>query len=102
MVTLSQKDWKRIRVIEKAVAGRLSVREAALLLGRGQRQVQRLKQRYDPEHLDWVRHGNCGKPTLWALPAALQQAILAQARRKYAGFNDSHLHQELLESRVSA
>jgi transposase len=98
MVTLSQKDWKRIRVIEKAVEGRLSVREAALLLGRSPRQVQRLKRRYDPERVAWVRHGNCGKAKPWALPAALRQAVLALARGQYAGFNDSHLHQKLVEA----
>ena len=46
MVTLSQKELQRMRVIEKAVDGRLSVREAARLLQRSERQVQRLKRRF--------------------------------------------------------
>ena len=46
MVILSQKELQRMRVIEKAVDGRLSVREAAGLLQRSERQVQRLKRRY--------------------------------------------------------
>lgn len=97
MVTLSQKELQRVRVIEKAVDGRLSVREAACLLQRSERQVQRLKRRFQPNSLDWVRHGNRGKTRPWALHPDLPQRVLELARSKYAGFNDSHLHQKLIE-----
>lgn len=97
MVTLSQKELQRVRVIEKAVDGRLSVREAACLLQRSERQVQRLKRRFQPNSVDWVRHGNRGKPRPWALHPDLPQRVLELARSKYAGFNDSHLHQKLVE-----
>jgi len=97
MVTLSQKELQRMRVIEKTVDGRLSVREAAGLLQRSERQVQRLKRRYQPNSADWVRHGNCGKPRSWALDPLLCQRVLDWARGKYAGFNDSHLRQKLVE-----
>jgi len=43
-VDLSQKQLQRLVVIENAVAGRVSVREAAEALGRSVRQVKRLKQ----------------------------------------------------------
>src|SRR5436305_3889077 len=98
MVTLSQKEMQRMRVIEKAVDGRLSVREAAGLLRRSERQVQRLKRRYRPDSVDWVRHGNRGKPRTWALDRSLRQRVLALATAKYAGFNDSHLRQKLVEN----
>jgi transposase len=97
MVTLSQKELQRMRVIEKAVDGRLSVREAAGLLQRSERQVQRLKRRYQPNSADWVRHGNRGKPRTWALAPDLYQRVLELACGKYAGFNDSHLWQKLVE-----
>lgn len=86
-----------MRVIEKAVDGRLSVREAARLLQRSQRQVQRLKRRYRPDSADWVRHGNRGKPRSWALDPSLCQRVLELATGKYVGFNDSHLRQKLVE-----
>jgi transposase len=98
MVTLSQKELQRMRVIEKAVDGRLSVREAAGLLQRSERQVQRLKRRYRPDSADWVRHGNRGKPRYWALDRSLRQRVLELATGKYAGFNDSHLRQKLVEN----
>lgn len=98
MVTLSQKELQRMRVIEKSVDGRLSVREAAGLLQRSERQVQRLKRRYQPNSADWVRHGNRGKPRSWALKPELCQRVLELASGKYAGFNDSHLRQKLVEN----
>jgi transposase len=97
MVTLSQQELQRMRVIEKAVDGRLSVSEAACLLQRSERQVQRLKRRFQPNSADWVRHGNRGKPRSWALDSSLCQRVVALARGKYARFNDSHLHQKLIE-----
>lgn len=97
MVTLSQKEWQRIRVIEKAVDGRLSVSEAACLLQRSERQVQRLKRRFQPSSVDWIQHGNRGKPRAWALEVSVRAHVVALAQGKYAGFNDSHLHQKLIE-----
>jgi transposase len=95
MVTMSQKEFQRVKVIENAVGGRLSVSEAAALLQLSERQVQRLKRRYRPDGVAWVQHGNRGRPMPWALPAALRRTILALARGKYQGFNDSHLCEKL-------
>jgi transposase len=95
MVTMSQKELQRVKVIENAVGGRLSVSEAAGLLQLSERQVQRLKRRYHPEGIDWVHHGNRGRPMPWALPTALRRTILQLARGKYRGFNDSHFCEKL-------
>ena len=92
---MSQKEFQRVKVIENAVGGRLSVSEAAALLQLSERQVQRLKRRYRPDGVAWVQHGNRGRPMPWALPAALRRTILALARGKYQGFNDSHLCEKL-------
>jgi len=47
--------------------------------------------------VDWVRHGNRGRAKPWALSEALRQQILALAQDKYAGFNDTHLTEKLVE-----
>jgi hypothetical protein len=60
-VTMSQKEFQRVKVIENAAGGRLSVREASRLLQLSERQVQRLKRRYRPDSVGWVRHGNRGR-----------------------------------------
>ena len=92
---MSQKEFQRVKVIENAAGGRLSVREASRLLQLSERQVQRLKRRYRPDSLAWVQHGNRGRPMPWALPLPQKQLILNLARSKYQGFNDSHLAEKL-------
>jgi transposase len=95
MVTMSQKEFQRVKVIENAAGGRLSVREASRLLHLSERQVQRLKRRYQPDSLGWVQHGNRGRSMPWAISFPQKQVILTLARGKYAGFNDSHLTEKL-------
>ena len=92
---MSQKEFQRAKVIENAAGGRLSVREAARLLQLSERQVQRLKRRYQPDSLAWVQHGNRGRSMPWAVSIPQQQLILSLARGKYQGFNDSHLTEKL-------
>jgi transposase len=92
---MSQKEFQRVKVIENAAGGRLSVREASRLLQLSERQVQRLKRRYRPDSVAWVQHGNRGRPMPWALPLPQKQLILNLARSKYQGFNDSHLAEKL-------
>jgi len=92
---MSQKEFQRVKVIENAAGGRLSVREASHLLQLSERQVQRLKRRYRPDSVGWVQHGNRGRSMPWALPLPQKQLILNLARGKYQGFNDSHLAEKL-------
>lgn len=92
---MSQKEFQRVKVIENAAGGRLSVGEASRLLQLSERQVQRLKRRYRPDSLGWVQHGNRGRPMPWAVSAPQKQLILNLARSKYQGFNDSHLAEKL-------
>ena len=65
------------------------------------RQVKRLKARYQPDDVDWVRHGNYGHPKQWALGDAIRNRIVTWARKKYSGFNDSHLTEKLVEAEKS-
>ena len=92
---MSQKEFQRVNGIENAADGRLSVREAARLLQLSERQVQRLKRRYQPDSIAWVQHGNRGRPMPWAVSPPQKQLILSLARGKYQGFNDSHLAEKL-------
>ena len=92
---MSQKELQRVKVIENAAGGRLSVREASRLLHLSERQVQRLKRRYQPDSTAWVHHGNRGRTMPWAVTAPQKELIVSLARGKYRGFNDSHLTEKL-------
>ena len=94
---LSQKELQRLKVIENAVEGRLTVAEAGKLLGLSERQVKRLKAKYEPKAADWVKHGNAGSKKRWGLSKAIRDRIVELAREVYVGFNDSHLTEKLVE-----
>jgi transposase len=85
MVTTSQKEFRRVKVIENAAGGRLSVREASPLLQLSERQVQGLKRRHRADSVGWVQHGNRGRSMPGAFSLPQKQLILSLARGKYRG-----------------
>ena len=92
---MSQEELQRIKVIENTVAGRISLKEATEYLNLSERQVKRLKQAHDAEDVNWVDHGNRGRSPANALAGETRQQVLDLAQGKYAGFNDTHLHEKL-------
>jgi len=88
---------KREVVIRRVVAGKLSVTEAAPLLGLSERQVWRLKGRYVEEGTSALAHGNRGRVPANKIAGALREKIIRLARSRYAGVNDSHLAELLGE-----
>jgi hypothetical protein len=98
VIELSQRELQRVKVIENAVAGHITVAKAGELLNLSRRQVQRLKQRCIPGEVDWVRHGNQGQTRPWGTTERTRAKVLKLAGGKYAGFNDSHLTEKLREA----
>jgi transposase len=96
-VTLSQKQLQRIRVVENVAAGRLTIAEGAELLPVSPRQVKRLKQRFDADEASWVYHGNQGRKPANRIAAAVRKQVIELARGKYAGLNDHHLQEKLVQ-----
>ena len=94
---MSQRELQRVKVIENAVAGHITVTEAAELLDLSARQVKRLKKRWVPEEVEWARHGNRGRAKPWRISQRIRTKVLKLAVGKYAGFNDSHLCEKLQE-----
>lgn len=92
---MSQEELQRIKVIEKAVEGGISVGEAAGLLKLSQRQVKRLKRGSQGRSADWVYHGNRGKAPANRLSGALRKQVVDLAKGRYKGFNDTHLWEKL-------
>jgi len=89
-VILSQEQLQRIKVIENAVEGRISVAQAAELLGLSTRQVKRLKRHYQNRTADWVYHGNRGKRPANRISETVRKQVVDLAKSTYQGFNDTH------------
>src|SRR5713226_7594164 len=94
---LSQKELQRVAVISRCVKGDMACARAAALLSLGVRQIKRLKKRMREDGEAALAHANRGRPSHRRLPAAIRQRIVELSRGTYAGFNDHHLCEKLVE-----
>lgn len=98
MVTLSRKQLNRLDIINKAIAGFMTVSEAASALGISERQVKRLKKdvrQFGPAALV---HKNSLKKPPCAIPDDTVSKIVALKKTKiYEKANFNHFRELLLE-----
>jgi len=94
---LSQKELQRVAVISRCVKGELACARAAGLLCLSVRQIKRLKKRIREDGEAALAHANRGRPSHRRLPDAVLERVLRLARGTYAGFNDHHLCEKLVE-----
>ena len=95
--TLSQKELQRMTVIAQCVQGNLTCARAAELLALSPRPIKRLKSRYRQGSAAALAHVSRGRPSHRRTSQAARNRILALARTRYAGFNDHHFHEKLVE-----
>ena len=94
---MSQKELQRVSVISACIKGDMACARAAALLCVSVRQIKRLKKRMREDGEAALAHANRGRPSHRRLPDAVRQRIVELARSTYAGFNDHHLCEKLLE-----
>ena len=94
---LSQKELQRVAVISSCVKGDLACARAASLLDLTPRHVKRLKSRLRQGGEAALAHASRGRPSHRRLPDRVRDRILHLARTTYAGFNDHHLCEKLVE-----
>src|SRR3954467_13725186 len=92
---LTMKDQQRIEAVQALMDSRLTVEQAAQVLGLGERQVWRLLARAGADGLAGLLHGNRGREPANKSDDRLWRRVLKLAGEKYQGVNDRHL-QELL------
>src|SRR6266700_6950375 len=95
--TMSQKELQRVSVISACIKGDMACGRAAVLLCLSVRQIKRLKTRTREAGEAPLAHANRGRPSHRRLPDAMGQQLVQLARSKYAGFNDHHLCEKLVE-----
>src|ERR1035441_713866 len=76
---------------------RLTCPRAASLLNLTPRHVKRLKARLRQRGEAALAHASRGRPSHRRLPDRVRDRILQLARTTYAGFNDHHLCEKLVE-----
>ncbi len=83
--TMSVREAERAAVLARVQAERLTLREAAKMLGLSYRQARRLRARYRAGGVQALRHRSVGRPSNRRHPAALRERVLALARTEYRG-----------------
>jgi transposase len=96
-VTLTGKEQKRLYVLNKVEAGRITNQQASAILGLSERQVYRLKARYRAEGARALAHGNRGRASPRRIPEEVSKQVIDLVREVYREFNDHHLTELLSE-----
>lgn len=94
---MSQRQWKRLDVVERIGRGMLTLTEAAEVLGLCKRHVRRLRRAVERTGQQAMVHGNTGRAPAHRIGEAVRGQILELRRKKYAGFNDHHFTEKLWE-----
>lgn len=94
---MSQRQWKRLDVVERIGRGALTLAEAAEVLGLCTRQVRRLRRAVERRGARGVVHGNTGRRPVHRIAERLRGQVIKLRRKKYEGFNDHHFTEKLRE-----
>nr|WP_315910945.1 ISNCY family transposase [Xylanibacillus composti] len=96
-MTLTKAELKKVLVVEKILEGHMTNREGATALGLTERQVIRLKKKYQTEGgAQSLVHGNRGRKPKHALTEEVKEKAAELYTVKYHGSNNCHFA-ELLE-----
>jgi len=94
---MSEKQWKLLDAVRRIKQATLTVVQAAKLLGLSERQVRRVRRAVEERGARGVVHGNTGRSPAHRLKASLREQVVDLMRTKYAGFNDQHFTDKLVE-----
>lgn len=95
---LSNREQRRVQVLNKVLVKEWGVAQAAKLIGVGERQVWRLLAAYRSEGVAGLVHGNRGRHPPQRTLEVVRERVVALATGRYDGANDSHFT-ELLHER---
>jgi transposase len=97
MDTMSERQWKRLDAVERLERRLLKMAQAAQLLGLSERQVRRVRRAVEEHGRAGLVHGNTGRASAQRLEEAARERIVELRSTKYAGFNDHHFTEKLVE-----
>lgn len=95
MITLNSKAQFTLDVIAKVSERRITISNAAKLLNKSRRTVERYLQRYREKGIQFVVHGNAGSEPANKKPETLKRHVQQLIREKYYDLNLQHLAEKL-------
>ena len=94
---MSQKDAPRVGLLMALGAGRVTGREVAAALHLSERQVRRLRRRFEAAGAEGLLHRGRGRASPRRLAARLRQQVARLLTTTYRDFNDCHATEKLRE-----
>jgi transposase len=94
---MSRKEAPRIGLLKALVAGRVTGGEVAAALRLSERQVRRLRRRFEQEGAEGLVHRSRGRPSLRRLAQRVRQRVVTLLTTVYRDFNDCHATEKLQE-----
>src|SRR3989441_1779040 len=96
-LTMSRKEAPRIGLVKALAAGRVTEREVAAALHLSDRQVRRLRRRFETEGAEGLVHRSRGRLSPRRLAARLRERVSQLLATTYRDFNDCHATEKLQE-----
>ena len=96
-LALSQREQRRLQVLNRVLQKGLNMAEASRLLGVSERHGWRLLAAYRREGAAALAHGNRGRKPVHTIGEEIKAQVRSLVEGKYVGFNHSHLTEKLCE-----
>ncbi|UHS56532.1 ISNCY family transposase [Agrobacterium vaccinii] len=97
LITMSERDLRRIEVLSKVIAGRMTLVSAAHVLDLSERQVRRLLNRIQTGGAASIRHSAIGRPSNNRIDDGMREYAVALVREFYADFGPTLATEKLAE-----
>ena len=98
-IRMSEKERRRLGVMERVEAGNLKLKDTAVILGMSYRQAQRVRARHKLEGDLGLVHRSRGRKSNRGFQQEVKDRVLCQYRETYAGFGPTLFSEKLQESR---
>ena len=95
MIVMDSKAQLCVDIIAKVVEGRITITNAAKLLSKSRRTIERYVKRYKQVGIQFVVHGNHGKSPANKTPTSIKKAVQTLIKDKYFDLNLLHLAEQL-------
>ena len=97
IITMRQRDLKRLHVIRKVIEGSLTQKQAAEVVSLSERQIRRIIRRIEAEGDKGIQHRSRGRQSNRKLPKKLTEKVVRLYQEKYQGFGPTLAAEKLLE-----
>ena len=97
IIAMSQKELKRINVINKVIDKVITQLEASEILSLSTRQIRRITRRVLKEGDKGVTHRSRGRPSTRAFPESAKERVIKLCKARYEGFNPTFASEKLFE-----